>query len=240
MTIKFDSHTHTLMSGHAFSTIGEYVSACRQKGMDGFATTDHGPSMIGSAQLIYFFNLVSLPRIIDGIRILRGVEANIVDHDGSLDIPDACLKRLDLCIASYHEITLQPATPEEHTAAWLAAARNPLVDVIGHSGRGPYPYDLDAVLSACRENGKAIEINNHTLSSGFMQHNCQEIASACLRHGVNIMVNSDAHSVFQVGQVDKAMQMLNAIQYPAELIINQDYETISAWLRKRKPWLKDI
>ena len=227
------------MSGHAFSTLEDYVTACRLNGLEGFATTDHGPSMIGSAQLIYFFNLISLPREIDGVRILRGVEANIIDHDGSLDLPDTALKRLDICIASFHEITLQPATAADHTAAWLAVARNPFVDIIGHSGRGPYPYDLDAVMKACRENGKAVEINNHTLSSGFI-HNCREIAGACLRHDVSIVVSSDAHLSRQVGRVDGAMNMLNEIGFPEELIVNRDYSAVATWLTNRKPWLKDL
>lgn len=238
MTIAFDSHTHTLMSGHAFSTIEEYAAACSRRGMDGFATTDHGPAMIGSAQLIYFYNLASLPREICGVRVMRGAEANIVDFSGTLDMPDVVLKRLDVCIASFHDIILPPATCAEHTAAWLAVIKNPFVDIVGHSGRGPYPYDLPAVMKACRDEDKAIEINNHTITAEGFTNNCLEIARACRKFGVKIAVNSDAHISTEVGQVDEAMQMLADLDYPTEMIVNRTYDSYSKWLKERKPWLK--
>ncbi|MGI6327183.1 MAG: phosphatase [Saccharofermentanales bacterium] len=240
MTKLFDTHTHTIVSGHAFSTLEEYVAACKRLGLEGFATTEHGPAMIGSTDLIYFYNLVALPRLIDGIRVLRGVEANIIGHDGSLDLPESALKRLDLCIASYHEITLPPAGKAEHTEAWLAVIDNPLVDILGHIGRGPFLFDVDTVLKACKQNNKVLEINNHTLSSGFMQHNCLEIAKACRRHGVLVAVNSDAHFSGHLGEVSAALKLLNEIDFPEELIINRDYSIFSAWLKERKPWISDL
>ncbi len=237
MTIAFDSHTHTLMSGHAFSTIEEYAKSCRQNGLEGFATTDHGPSMKGAPRLIYFANLVSLPREIHGVHVLRGVEANIVDYAGILDLPDDVLKRLDVCIASFHDICLAPKTSFEHTAAWLAVIANPNVDIVGHSGRGPYPYNLDSVMKACLEHDKAVEINNHTLANCQPGYNCRLIALACKKYGVKIVVNSDAHISTDVGQVDLALELLRSIEFPLELMINRSYTEYCQWLMKRKPWL---
>ena len=240
MTISFDSHTHTLASGHAFSTIEEYTAACRLKGLEGFTTTDHGPNMDGAPKPIYFFNLVSLPREINGIRVLRGVEANIIDYGGRLDLPDLILKKLDVCIASYHDICLRPQASVDHTAAWQAVLKNPYVDIVGHSGRGPFPFDVETVLKTCLEQNKAIEINNHTFSDDKYLCNCRDIALACKKFGVNIVVNSDAHLSQQVGVVDKALALLNSIDFPFELIVNKTYADFSRWLISRKPWLKGL
>ncbi len=240
MTIEFDSHTHTVMSGHAFSTIEEYVAACKAKGLTGFASTDHGPAMEGAARLIYFFNLPMLPRQIDGIRILRGVEANIIDYDGRLDVPADILKTLDVCIASYHGVTLRPAGVEEHTRAWIKVVENPLVDILGHSGRGNFPYDIDRVMAACREQDTAVEINSHTLKDKCHEQPCRDIALACMRAGVRITINSDAHLSRHVGEVSRAMALLESIDFPAELIVNRTYETYKTWLSKRKPWLEGL
>ena len=238
MSIALDLHTHTVMSGHAFSTIEEYAAACGRSGLDGFATTDHGPAMMGAPQLIYFYNLTSLPRRIGGIRVLRGAEANIVDYDGTLDLPDQVLKRLDICIASYHKVVLPPKTAQDHTAAWLAVIRNPLIDIIGHSGRGPFPFDIQAVLKACRDENKAIEINNHTVSGDSFPHNCRDIALVCKKLGVKVVVNSDAHISSAVGQVGDALAMLAAVDFPPEQIVNKTFDGLWLWLKERKPWLK--
>ena len=55
-----DTHTHTLASGHAYSTIRENVAAAARKGLELLAVTEHAPRMIGSSQLIYFQNLAGL------------------------------------------------------------------------------------------------------------------------------------------------------------------------------------
>jgi len=236
MLIGFDSHTHTLMSGHAFSTIEEYASACNRYELDGFATTDHGPSMMGAPQLIYFYNLASLPRLINGVHVLRGAEANIVNFDGTLDLPDPVLKRLDVCIASYHEIVLPPKTADSHTNAWLAVLKNPFVDIVGHSGRGPFPFDIQKVLRACREENKAIEINNHTVSGDSFPHNCRDIALACKKLNVKVAVNSDAHISSAIGQVSDALALLESIDFPPDLIVNRTFSSFCQWLQERKPW----
>ncbi len=195
MIIAFDTHTHTIMSGHAYSTLEENISACVRTGMEGFVITDHGPSMEGAAKEIYFYNLPILPREIDGIRLLRGAETNIIDYQGHFDLPEHILSRLDVCIASFHAVCLAPQTAAKHTAAWLAAIRNPYIDIIGHPGRGPFPFDLDAVVAACRQYDKLIEINSHTLDLDGCQYvaSCKQIAEACRAQQVKIVVNSDAH-----------------------------------------------
>lgn len=226
------------MSGHAFSTVEEMAAASQRRGLQGFVLTDHGPAIPSSAQPIYFQGLYMLPRILDGSRILRGVEANILDFAGSLDLRPSLLRKLDVVIASFHEIIRRPTTAADHTQAYLALAANPLVDILGHTGRGPYPFDIDAVVQACRDHGTLIEINNHTLARGNPQDQCRRIAAACKTHGVRIVVNSDAHFSRAVGEVASAMELLDSIDFPPDLIVNTSYEKFRADLLNRKPWLQ--
>jgi len=80
-----------------------------------FAITDHGPAMKGAPYLYHFGNLRVIPEVLYGVRILKGVEANIIDYSGGLDMPEEYLRRLDFVLASFHDICIEPKTLEEHT-----------------------------------------------------------------------------------------------------------------------------
>jgi putative hydrolase len=225
------------MSGHAFSTVEEMAAACLRAKLEGFTLTDHGPAMPGSASHVYFISLHMLPRELDGVRILRGVEANIMDYNGKLDLTNTTLRKLDVVIASFHEILLRPTSTADHTRAYLALAENPLVDIIGHPGRGPYPFDFETVMAACKKHNKLFEINNHTLASNNLNDQCLRIAAACKAAGVKVVVNSDAHLSRNIGKVDSALKLLASVEFPEELIMNTTYEKFRTDLLLRKPWL---
>ena len=81
-----DLHTHTIMSGHAFSTLQEMVCAARDKGLEYLGISDYGPAVPGACDPIYFRNLYVVPREIDGVKLLMGAELNILDYSGTLDL----------------------------------------------------------------------------------------------------------------------------------------------------------
>jgi putative hydrolase len=218
----------------------ENIGACSRLGLEGLAVTDHGPAMPGAPNQLYFANLRSLPRQVNGIHVLRGIETNIVSYSGELDLPDWILKRLDVCIASFHDIVLQPRARKEHTEAWLSVIVNPLVDILGHTGRGDYDFDLDAVIPACRQHNKLIEINRHSLDFEGNHDSCIEIARACKTYGTGIVVSSDAHYSGHVGQVGPALQLLDELDFPPALVFNRTYGQFAQYLKERKPWLKDL
>lgn len=85
--------THTVSSGHAYSTITENALVASRRGLKLLGMTDHGPSMPGVPHLYHFGNLSIILKEISGIKILPGVEANIVNHEGELDIPFCYLLR---------------------------------------------------------------------------------------------------------------------------------------------------
>ncbi len=70
-----DLHMHTVASTHAYSTLSDYIAQAKRKGIKLFAITDHGPDMADAPHHWHFINMRIWPRIVDGVGILRGIEA---------------------------------------------------------------------------------------------------------------------------------------------------------------------
>ena len=99
LNIIADMHTHTLASTHAYSTITENCRSAAEKGIRIVAMTDHYGDMPDSPHLWHFENLKILPRTICGVTVLKGVEANIINDEGELDMPRKTLESLEWVVA---------------------------------------------------------------------------------------------------------------------------------------------
>ena len=103
MEIIADLHTHTIASTHAYSTITEMVQAASAKNLYAIAITDHGRQMPGSPREFYFETMGTfVPKELFGVRVLKGMEANILDYDGNIDCDDFLADKLDWIVASMH------------------------------------------------------------------------------------------------------------------------------------------
>ena len=243
MPIIAETHCHTVASGHAFSTIYENILAAKQKGLRFLCITDHGPEMSDAPARSFFRNLPkTVPDLIEGVVVLKGAEANIVDYQGSLDLSERCLSRLDWVIASYHVDCCAPADRMSHTEGYLAIAENPQVDVIGHCGDGRFAFEIEPVVKAFAAYGKIVEINAHSPSirPGSAEL-CREIARSCMRYQVPVVCSADAHFMTQVGEVGSSLSLLQEIGFPEELILNNDYERFLAVARQKsgRPLIND-
>ena len=149
------------------------------------------------------------------------------------DISDERLSKLDWVIASCHVDCIQPSTVEDHTNAYLQVAKNPHVDVIGHCGDDRYRFDYERVIPEFGRQGKIVEINNHSFAiRPGSAENCREIALLCKKHGVRVVVNTDAHFAMEIGQVLQALEMLESIDFPEELVVNADFDRFLALIRE--------
>lgn len=99
MKIELDVHTHTIASGHAFSTLQEMAQAAAGKGLKVLGITEHSPGIPGTCHPIYFRNLHVVPRRMYGVELLLGAEINILDGKGNLDLDEDYMKMLDIRIA---------------------------------------------------------------------------------------------------------------------------------------------
>ena len=212
MKILFDTHTHTLASTHAYSTVMENAKYASEIGMEAIAVTDHAPAIPDGAHEWHFLNLKALPREIYGVKILYGAEVNIVD----------ILKKLDVVNASIHRPCYKDFGAKDNTSAYLAVVNNPLIDVICHSGSPDMAYDYERIIDLAKKNHKLMEINNHSF---FVRKssipNCRKIAELCKEKEVGIVVSSDAHIAFEIGDYNYALDMLKEISFPEKLIMNR-------------------
>lgn len=108
MELKVDTHTHTYASGHAYSTLIENAKSAKQNGLTMFCTTDHSESILRRATLLVFQQPACAPRFIEDVAIIRGVESNIMNTQGEIDIHPSVDKNLDWVIASFHEPVFRP------------------------------------------------------------------------------------------------------------------------------------
>lgn len=231
--ITVDTHTHTNVSAHAFSTLEENIAYAAETGLEGIAMTNHGPDLGDGAVWFHFKSARHLPKRIKGVRLLTGAEADIMDENGRLDIEDKYLKELELVIASFHTPCFEPNQPEEVvTRAWLNTLENENVDVLGHLGDGRYVCDYEKVVKKAKEKGKIIEINNHSFKVRAGSHeNCREIALLCKKYSVPVVLSTDAHFSAEIGHVPDSSALLEDIDFPEELILNTSLEKLCNYLK---------
>ncbi len=128
-----DIHTHSIASGHGtICTISDMAKAASKKGLKLLGITDHGPGTLAAGTSSYFRSLTYAPKKRFGIELLFGVELNILDIDGHLDLNDESLGELDYAIASMHAQNYKSGSVKENTSAYLNAMTHPCVKVLGH------------------------------------------------------------------------------------------------------------
>jgi putative hydrolase len=235
MNIVIDTHTHSVASGHAYSTIDDLARAARKRRLEGFVLTDHGPAMPGAACPYHFSNLRILPEKIEDVFFFRGLEANIVDMEGGIDLEPVYCRRLDFIMAGFHEACFKPRSMEENTQALCAALANPWVDAISHPGNPAFPIHIETVVKTAAEYGKALEINNSSFRiRPGSEVNCLLIAQFGKQYGCYLSCGSDAHYRADVGNFGKALSLLQQTAVPEELVINSSLDRFRAFTETRK------
>jgi len=210
MKFVADLHIHTISSGHAYSTVMENVRAAADRGLEMIAITDHGPAMPGGPHEYHFGNQRVIPDELFGVRILKGVEANIIDRDGKLDLEDYRLAQLDIVLAGLHNICSPAGSVGENTEMMINAIKNQWVDVIVHPGNPDYLIDALAVVQAAVEYDVAIEINNSSLKMSRVGSKpyCEKIICLAKQYGAKMVVGSDSHFALAVGDFSQAQELL--------------------------------
>ena len=235
MKLVVDTHTHTLSSGHSYSTLRENAIEAGLNGIEAIAMTDHGPSLLGASTLMHFWNLKVIPEFMHGVRIIKGAEANIVDYAGGLDIPNELLAMLEFVNASFHDITITPGTVEEHTEGMISVLKNPFVDAVAHPGNPIFQVDIDRVVRTAAEYNKLIEINNSSFKvRKGCEANCMEFVEKCKKFGVRITCGSDAHICYDIGKFDNILHILKEAEMPEELVICTSLQKMEGYLKERK------
>lgn len=240
MNLLVDTHTHTISSGHAYSTIQENAREAYENGIRMINMSDHAPAMNGAPFRYHFGNLKVIPEELYGVHILKGVELNIVSYDGEVDLPLNYLKDLDLVLASFHDICIPPSNVENHTRAAIKILENPFIDVLAHPGNPQFQIDIEKVVKAAKENNKLIEINNHSfyVRKGS-EKNCAEILKTCKKYGVRVTTGSDSHISFNIGNFQNVKRLLDEIEMPEELVVTTSVDKMKSYLLERRNRIKE-
>jgi putative hydrolase len=235
-----DLHTHSVASGHAYSTVGELASAAAAKGLELIALTDHGPTLPGAPHEWHFLNLKVVPSSLSGVRILKGVEANpALDTENGLDLPDATLAKLDFVAVGLHPtVGYDEATKDELTDALIRAISNPLVDMITHPGNPAFPVDVERVVAACVAHGVIVELNNGSYepSMSRSRDTGRELAfaRAAADAGAYVAITSDAHYHAHVGRFERAMAVAEQLGMAEERIVSRDAKSALDFLTSKR------
>ena len=226
MSISFDLHTHTVYS-HGKGTILENAAAADEAGLSVLGIADHGPGHRG-----FGIKLSDVPQMRNdieecrekypGLKVLLGVEANIINRSGALDITAEQAGLFDYIIAGYHygvfgEEPLRACLvhaggfwyrlggTQSRTAALrntglvISAIENNNIKILSHPGEKA-EFDIEAIAKCCEERGVLMEINDH--------HRCLTVdgIKTAGRFDVSFILGSDAHVPANVGRISLAME----------------------------------
>jgi DNA polymerase (family 10) len=197
--LRGDLHVHTKATDGR-NTLREMALAAKARGLQYLAITEHSQR----ETLVHGLDAVRLEKQIaeierlngelQGITLLKGIEVDILD-DGTLDLPDSILARLDLVVAAVHSRFNLPRARQ--TERILRALGNPHVRLLAHpSGRliderDPYDVDMQAVIRKARAHGVCLELNAHPDRLDLSDVHCRMARD----EGVRVSINSDAHAI---------------------------------------------
>lgn len=233
MNYEFDLHTHTIASGHAYSTIKEMAHSAAQKGLKLLGITEHAPKMPGTCHDFYFQNYRVFDRNAYEVPILFGVELNILDENGSVDMSPELLKTMDIAIASIHPPCVRFMNEQETTQSLIRIMHNPNVQIIGHPDDGRYPINYDELARAANATGTLLEVNNASLRPDSYRPNAREnykkMLDACVKHNTSIIMDSDAHIDYDVAYREYSAALIEELQFPESLIVNTDVNKLTKY-----------
>ena len=221
-----DLHTHSVLSKHAYSSITENIDAAIETKLKYLGLSEHQGDPQGVGAHIYAFaNLSIIPSEYKGLKILKGIEFNIL-NDKPIDKTNHKLKELDYGIASIHAFCYEDAGFKGNTANVLRAVEDEDVTILGHLDRGFYAMDYEKIIKRCKKLHKLIEINDASLFKLSDEKYLKAVSimnnilDMCKKHNQPIIINSDAHIKYQVGKIDSALKVVNDNNFPQDLILN--------------------
>lgn len=225
-----DLHTHTISGGHGYSTLQENIAEAQRMGLKFLGLSEHGPAMPGGPHVFFFSNYKCIPRVHGDLRLLCGIEANICDDAGGFDLEENLLRKMDYVIASMHPPCVTPGSREYNTRASIRAMQNPYVKILGHPDDSRYPLDYDELVRAAKAEGVALEVNNSSIAPGSARvgaaQNIVTLLEYCMKHQQPILLGTDSHISYSIGKFDQALEIVNKVRFPEELILNNNPENI--------------
>ena len=238
MNIIADLHTHTIASGHAYSTLIENISFAKGKGLKFLGASDHAPALDDAPKETYFRNLSVVDKDWGTLTVLHGVELNILNGYGDVDLSDDILNELDYAVASLHYPLFPAKKSSLCTDAAISAMSNPYVYILGHPDDDLIPLDYEALTHAAKHYHVALEVNNSSLRPGSFRRGAAANYCRMLELAKNlevpIVVSSDSHICYDIGNFTRALTLLAELKFPEELVVNSSPKRLTDFLEERE------
>lgn len=229
MKLKADYHIHSTYSKnkHGKSSIPQIVERANEIGLEEIAISDHGPAhflfgikrnLISEAKSL----VLEMRKKYPNMKILLGVEANILDYEGTTDIDSEILKHCDIILCGFHLGVLYTSMNdfwnflvknklaskneklynemvEKNTQAIVKAMNKYEIDILTHPG-AKIPVNMDKIAEAAEKTKTILEINN---SHGHLNKDEILIAS---KYDVEFVINSDSHIKEDIGKYHNGLR----------------------------------
>lgn len=234
-----DLHCHTTASDGTAS-IEQMAEAASARGYKYLGITDHSKSSVIANGLTVARLMAHVRQIrkvsdrLKTIKLLAGCEVDIL-ADGHLDFEDAVLSELDFVVASPH-VALKQDTAKS-TDRLLRAIENRYVSIIGHptgrliNARAGLPLDFERIFNAAAANGTALEIN-----AGWPRLDLNDLhAHAAIAAGVIVSIDTDAHSIDQLDQLDLGIAVARRAWATKRQVINcMEFPELMKWIARKR------
>jgi DNA polymerase (family X) len=232
--IKGDLHLHTELSPDGRMSLFEIAAEATDREYEYILITDHTTGLrfggLDSAGLDRQRVTIEEARAgFPDLLVLQGAELNI-DRDGSLDIDDDSLSRLDLAVAGVHSHF--DLDRFEQTARILKALSHPAVRVLAHptgrriGNRPAIDLDIDAVITSAIENRVALEVNGHRDRLDLSA----SLASMAVEAGAVLAANSDSHRIGEMGNVANSVATIQRAGIaPSSVVNTMPVEAFREW-----------
>jgi putative hydrolase len=231
--IEVDFHVHSLFSLCGLHTVLELLARARELGMKGFAVTDHGREIGGRLNSVFFERFVSPD---PQVRILKGVECNVLDEKGGIDLPREFLQFIDIVLCGIHSNFPRGRTTDSYTDSMIAVIENnPQVDVVTHPNDTHYPVDYRRLAGVAARHGAVLELNNSKIL--YLRSTAAEacaLLNACKEFGCRVAVSSDTHAIHELGDDRAVAPLLQETGFPRELIVNRDAAAAFSFIEERR------
>lgn len=242
MILTADYHTHTPYS-HGKNTVLDNAQAAKTAGLKQVAITDHGFNHLlfglKRKKLVALREEINQAEHLTGVKVLMGMESNVISVDGETDMRFDDLQFFDIYLCGIHEVLKYKSFSDFYnimlknytaykfgkkpsqsvidttTKAYIKVIQNNPVDILTHINFKCY-CNLREVAKCCADYGTYIEINTKKRHISAKELNCMA------ETGVKFVINSDAHSADRVGDTKIAEQLLAEASISNELIENID------------------
>jgi len=233
--LKIDLHIHTVASRHAFNTMLEYINKAKELKMDMIGFSEHGPANKSTlADNSYFECMPRLPQSVDGIRILKGVEANIIGGKDLIDINKKIEERLDYIMAGFHfGAPYIDQGKEKNTELLIKVIRSGKVDIITHPFNTKFfDIDIEKISEVACENDVFLELNISYIKKGVERNipefieKAKKMIAIVKKNNKKLILGSDAHNIWELADDSIIQEKKNELGLTDDMIINNHSEEL--------------